>query len=336
MLGRCLCLFPPAHRTAGLLNVGWMVAAIASVATFCAATAGAQPPTVPPRTPVDATARPVAGKRSGDQPVPRLERLTTPDGVGLTVSYYPSDRGKEAVPVLIVHELAGQGSPYRELAESLWEAGCAVIVPDLRGHGNSKHRQLGDQTRELDVRRMNRQDIRAMVQSDLETVKKFLIQENDAEMLNLNALVMVGIGEGAILASHWAMGDLNFPSVGALKQGQDVKALVLIAPEKAVRGLSLDDALGDRLLMQLPVLMMVGETSEQAAEADRSYRRLDNLKKRSAVGLLPPVQFESLPTSLAGHRLVNDVPGVIDQVRSYIVATVVNQVGRIPWVSRRL
>jgi alpha-beta hydrolase superfamily lysophospholipase len=237
--------------------------------------------------------------------------------------------------VILLHEWQGQASPYAGLVKTLWDAGCAVVVPEFRGHGGSKEQTTGGKKLELDVGRMGKADVMSMITGDLEAVKKFLVEENNAQRLNLNALTLIGIREGAILASHWAVRDLNFPSVGALKQGQDVKAMVLISPERIIKGVALDEAINDRIFVQLPFQIIVGKTSRQASETERFHKRLEGLKKRMARGDVKDLQYVELPTSLDGPSLINDVPGVIEKVKTFIDTTMIANAGRIPWVSRQ-
>jgi hypothetical protein len=182
---------------------------------------------------------------------------------------------------------------------------------------------------------MGKADVMSMMTGDLEAVKKFLATENNAQKLNLNALTLIGIREGAVLASHWAVRDLNFPSVGSIKQGQDVKAMVLISPERLHKGFNLEDTLSDRTFWQLPFLIIVGESSRQAGDADRFHKRLETLKKRAARGVSSGLQYEVINTSLEGHALVNDAPGVIEKVKTFVVTEMVNNSSKFPWVERQ-
>ncbi len=260
--------------------------------------------------------------------------LVTKDNVTLRAFYFPSSKGKDAVPVIICHEWQGQASPYSTLVKSLWDAGCAVIVPEFRGHGGSREYMMGGKRKEFDVARMGRSDVANIIGGDMETVKKYLRDENNAERLNLNALTLVGVKEGAVIAAQWAVGDLNFPSVGAMKQGQDVKALVLISPEKILNGFSLDETLRDQFLWQLPFMIVVGQNSPQFEDADKFFKRLETMKKRAGRGTAEGLRLDIVPTSLAGAALVNEAPGVIDKVTSFVKTELVDKANKIPWVRR--
>ncbi len=146
---------------------------------------------------------------------PRTVTLKTKDGLQLRAFYFPSDKGKEAITVLLVHEWQGQASPYGKLVIALRNAGCAVLVPDYRGHGGSKEfvNARGD-TQKFNIAQMSRQDVENIILLDLETAKGFLKDENNKGNLNLNALVVIGVREGCVMAAHWRSATGASPASG--------------------------------------------------------------------------------------------------------------------------
>ncbi|MEK6233715.1 MAG: alpha/beta hydrolase, partial [Planctomycetales bacterium] len=64
--------------------------------------------------------------------------VTTADGIELTATYYPGFKGKDAVPILMVHELNGSRRDFQGLALGLQKEGHASLAIDLRGHGDSR------------------------------------------------------------------------------------------------------------------------------------------------------------------------------------------------------
>ena len=142
---------------------------------------------------------------------------------------------KDAVPVLLLHPFKGSRADFNDLALALQEAGCAVLVPDLRGHGQSTRRINADGKEvEIEQALMNHQDFEAMgyadtkTSGDVEACNKFLRAKNNLKELNIDKLVIIGAEMGAAVAIDWAQSDWSWPVLpGAPKQGQDVKALDL-------------------------------------------------------------------------------------------------------------
>lgn len=266
---------------------------------------------------------------------PRTVTLRTHDGLSLRAFYFPSAKGKRAIPVLLVHEWGGQGSPYSGLVEALREAGCAVLVPEYRGHGGSREQvDVRGNAVTLDPGAMRRFDALAVVNADLEAARSFLKDENNEGRLNLNALAVIGVGEGALLAAHWVIADWRFPSIGAKKQGQDVKALVMVSPQRNFMGIGIDPILRDPAFLALPVMVMAGADSPEAAEAERIARQLESMKRR--VGRGRALRFaQVMPgTNLSGPRLINDVPEVIPAIVRFVTTEIDTSPEQTPWIER--
>jgi len=70
-------------------------------------------------------------------PPPKQLVRSTPDGVQLSITYFPGLKGKDSIPVVLLHMYRGSGTEFKTLAPYLQRLGHAVIVPDLRGHGGS-------------------------------------------------------------------------------------------------------------------------------------------------------------------------------------------------------
>lgn len=266
---------------------------------------------------------------------PRTVTLRTKDGIELRAFYFPSDKGKEAPTVLLVHEWQGQASPYAPLVMALNKAGCALLVPDYRGHGGSREYidARGEKT-EFNLAQMSRRDVEAIVTFDLETAKGFLKEENNEGLLNLNALIVIGIREGCVLGTQWAKRDWDFPSVGRVKQGQDVKALVLISPEKQIKGIPIDSAITDGNLIRLPMMIVAGSESPEAAEANRIGKRVEGIKKRLGRGEASGFQLSLAETALSGPSFVSDVGSVIPSIVKFVTTEVVVSETSNPWVKR--
>ena len=276
-----------------------------------------------------------SGQTTKEKPKLKTINLRTKDGVQLRAFYFPSDKGKDAVTVMVVHEWQGQASPYGKLVVALHNAGCAVLVPDYRGHGGSKEytNPRGDKDK-FNLAQMSKRDVENIVNFDLETAKAYLKDENNDAKLNLNALVVIGVREGCVMAGRWAQRDWNFPSVGRMKQGQDVKALIYISPEKQVKGIGIDPTLSNPNLVRLPMLIIAGDSSPDASEAIRIAKRVESMKKRLGRGKATGFQIKMMDTSLSGPSLVNDVPTVIPSIVSFIKKEVPVGNEDNPWIER--
>lgn len=190
--------------------------------------------------------------------------LLTKDGVALFAKYYPGTQGRETVPVILLHMRKNRGigtwADYRELAEFLQKQGHAVLVPDLRGHGKSTKIRYTDGTESmLDASKMPADQYGRMVTYDMETLVAFLRQKNNAEELNLEKLCVVGAEMGAGIAMNFAQADWSWPQYNTLKQGQHVKALVLLSPRWMMPGLSINGPLNcEAVVTKLSILIAVG------------------------------------------------------------------------------
>ncbi len=201
------------------------------------------------------------GQAPRPERIPRPESfsLTTKDGVQIGITYYASNAGSQAVPVVLLHDFNETRAVFDPLAQLLQNPPPAlredmppgsallpraVVTVDLRGHGQSKTAFDDDGLPvELDANRFQLEDYQDMVLYDLEAVRAFLVERNDAGELNLNKLCLVGAGMGANVALAYAAHDWAVPNLAARKQGQDVKALVLLSPTRVFHGLSATDAL---------------------------------------------------------------------------------------------
>ncbi len=184
-------------------------------------------------------------------PPPKEVSFQTADGVEIAAVYYSPALGqgketreaKESIPVLLLHEYGGSGADFKGLAEFLQQQKrFAVLVPDLRGHGGSTMTKGG---RELDHKKMPPKMCHGIYAKggDIDACKGFLMKENNQGRLNIDKLCLVGAGLGATLAMNWAVEDWRWPPVGGVKQGQDVKAIIMLSPPFNERSVNVNVAL---------------------------------------------------------------------------------------------
>ena len=270
-----------------------------------------------------------------EKPLPPEEvTLKTNDSVVLVATYYPSKLGKNAVPVVLLHASKGSRADLVELALVLQRQGHAVFAPDLRGHGDSTRNRLGDRTMDLKPA-----DYQAMVAEDLETVKRFLMTKNNAGELNIDKLCLVGIEMGASVALNWAARDWSWPMLTTGKQGQDVKALVLVSPEWSFKGLRIAEAVANpNVHNELSILIIAGKGNGRSlAETRRLHASFE--KYHSAV----PAEFEAErqmlwlrtpQTSLQGTRLLNEKSLHVDEMITKFIELRLTK-KQMPWTDRK-
>ena len=255
---------------------------------------------------------PVAVAQRAFRPEPaETAKVQTRDGVELSVTYYPSrvakdpSLGKQVTPVILLHDEKDTQGIFSSLVGRLQEAGqdlkqpsFAAVTVDLRGHGTSTRQTAPNgQTRQLDAAKLNRNDLLAMSTQDMEAVRHFLVGKNDAGELNLNKLCLVGVGLGATVAVNWAAQDWNAPPLLVGKQGQDVKALVLVSPQWKYRGIMLQQALRLAAFKKGAAWMLIyGEQdSDQASDVRRICRQLERYHPEPASAQAPPRGLAEVP-----------------------------------------
>jgi pimeloyl-ACP methyl ester carboxylesterase len=226
--------------------------------------------------------------------------LKTTDSVTLAATFYPSKRGKDAAAVILLHDDGGKRAELDRLARRLQLLGAAVIVPDLRGHGEST----------TDQKQLRHEDYEAMVAKDLEAVKGFLLKRNNEGELNIERLGIVGVHLGAALALNWAALDWSWPELAIGKQGQDVKALALISPEWSYKGVRIGEAVVEPdIQTELSIFIVVGSRNGKFhSEARRLY---NNFAKHHDVSRSQPIERQTLflqepPTTLQGQQLLSE------------------------------
>lgn len=211
------------------------------------------------------------------------EQLKTTDGVLLGATYYPGNRGNKTVPLILIHGWDGDRNDFATLAPYLQQQGHAVLVADLRGHGQSTTREIGtDVTQKVDREKDPAKLFAEMLAYDLPKLKAFLRERNNDGSLNINKLGLVGVDSGAILAAAFAANDWN-PLVRrpgkAEAQTGDVKAIVLISPPKSkFRMKTLDFVTGKganpNWNRNLSALIVSGTGSSQVDAPDRLEKQM--------------------------------------------------------------
>lgn len=240
--------------------------------------------------------------------------LTTKDGLTLKATYFASNVGKEAVPIILLHSAKGSRGDFAGMAGHLQKLGHAVLVPDLRGHGESTVLKNPVTQREIDLNasRFTRNDYARMVDPDMERLKDFLREKNNLGELNLEKLCVVGVELGATVALNWAALDWSWPVLATGKQGQDVKGIVLISPSwQLPGGFVFTDAMNSPAVQQqLSVMLIAGEqNSKSMADAKRLEQAFSRHHPAPPAGEEAAKQdlfFIPVKTSLAGGKMLGE------------------------------
>ena len=291
-------------------------------------------------------------------PKPRNVNLTTKDGVQLNIVYYEGTEGEKTVPVVVIHDWKSkeEGATYTTLAEYLQTKGYAVILPDLRGYGDSTRQNYFGNLRKLDPKKARPENV---INGDLEAIRMFLLEENNAKRLNLAATTLIGVGKGALLAGFYAIYDWDpnrrggNPRASTQIRGgnEDVKALVLISPENKIGSLRAEGLKDDKNMGsgEISTLILVGQ--KQATGNSKNPKKTKEFK--AAKNLYEKLKrnghetesddvgkwtlfFNVIDTELNGEKLVNETNLDLkarEYVRSFLNLRVRDQ--GIPWTERK-
>lgn len=262
---------------------------------------------------------PAAGHAAEEElPKPEDIALQTGDNVQLVITYYRGAKGKESIPVVLLHAYGAKHNRTdytKDLAPYLQSKGFAVVAPDLRGHGDSTRlKTVRGKDESLDAATLAPSQFPLMVSQDMKAVKEFLWKKNNAGELNLDKLCMVGAEMGASIAVDFAWYDAVEQDANPVlrpeyKLGRFVKALVLLSPEISYKGISMPRAmLNPAVRNDISVLIIVGKKNGKAlGEAKRVYSiferehpKPDPYKKDEQQTLF----FTPLDTELQGTNLL--------------------------------
>jgi pimeloyl-ACP methyl ester carboxylesterase len=317
--------------------------------------AGEPAPPVPakPAAPPVPAEKPTPGKTAETKdegpPEPQRMFLDTKDGWKINCLYYPPrpklKKGTEVVPIIAIHGWGGQGGEYSYLATGLQMYGHAVVVPDLRGHGRSTTKRYPNNDMvSIKFDSLPQADIQNMG-LDIETVKKFLLQKNNDGEVNIEMLTVIAADVSSIVALNWSVSDWSWPVTTAGKQGQDVKALVLLSPVLSYKKLNANSTLTTPTISRVLSLMIaVGEKDRKAlSEASRIHSRIEKLrpplskdpKDKEEVARKKDLFLIKAETDLQGTKLLDRQLPVNGYIVRFIDLRLVMQRDLFPWAERR-
>ena len=315
-----------------------------------AATPAAKPAT-PPAKPATTPKTGVAKGEPKEEPPPEPENffVRTKDGWNIFCTFYGPKkgvrRGKDVVPIIMLHGWGGQGSEYAPLATVLQSWGFASIVPDLRGHGRSvgvirrNPRTNEEEDKVVKADDLTMLDMDGMV-NDVEALKKVLVEKNNKAELNIEMLAVVGAEVGTIVAMNWAALDWSWPIMPAFKQGQDVKALVLLTPQQIYKRMNANAALQHpAIARRLSIMIAVGDQeARDFSEAKRIHLRLERI--RPTVAAEDRMQKQDLflvpaPTPLQGTKLLDRALPVGGTLMKFLDLRLLRKLEDYPWTERK-
>jgi esterase/lipase len=181
-------------------------------------------PAPPPQQP------PLKQPTSGELP----KALTsTIDGYTIAYNIYKNKPGSPSI--ILLHMLRRTKSDWDSIAKWLQESGYTVIVPDLRGHGQSAGHW--EQFTPDDFNKMA---------YDVAAIKSVLQNEG----ANVKKLAIVGASIGANVALNYAAND------------QDVRTVVLLSPGLEYRGVSTANTRYNK-----PFLVVASKDDEYSAQS---------------------------------------------------------------------
>jgi pimeloyl-ACP methyl ester carboxylesterase len=280
-------------------------------------------------------------------PDPVEVKLDSIDGVSKLVmhcTYYKSPlaeeegNGKEVIPVLLLHGRGGTRGDYAFLAKYLQEQGHAVLVPDLRGHGDSSELIVGAGRVKLSPDKLKKADFNLMVK-DLEAVKSWFLQKNNEEELNMEMLVVVGSDMSSVTAMNFAMRDWEVPELISYKNCKDVKALVLLSPERTHEGTRMDVALKHPVVgHKLSIMIAEGKKNNVGLAESKKILNLLERQHQETAGAKEKedkeIVFYAEDTSLQGTKLVEPATRVAPIIAQFIQYRVRALQDGFPWTKR--
>lgn len=236
--------------------------------------------------------------------------LQAKDGAEIKVTYFKSTAGQESPVVIMLHGKGGNRFVWKSYAELLQKAEFAVITVDLRGHGESSGGGAGKKPDSA----VKARDYAAMIQFDMEAVKKFIYEENQNKNLNMNKLGIVAADFSTPVAVAYTEVDWEktpFDDAPTPAQqtprGQDVQALVLLSPESSAPGLPVSKSLNVvRTLKRqgFPTLIGVGaKNNADLASAKKVYEQLAPKKDEYPNVFLEQYDVKLRGTDLLGKNL---------------------------------
>jgi pimeloyl-ACP methyl ester carboxylesterase len=226
------------------------------------------------------------GQKGNRKAPPEDKTLVTRTGIPLKITYFPSQAGEEAPVAVLLHGKSGNRLVWKNFATRLQqETNFAVITVDLSGHGESGSRSskaASDSGKKSEAGSLKPFEYQAMVADDLETVKRFIFDEHQKQMLNMSKLAIVGADFSAAVAVAYADFDWQkkrYDDAPTFEQrtprGEDVRGLILLSPEEHVPGLTV--AQSAMRLKRLGMPVMIGVAKKDSLDKGAAKKLYEHL-----------------------------------------------------------
>ena len=289
-----------------------------------------------------------------ETPAPEVVVLATSDGVKLTTTYFKPAAAEgdqaQAIPFILLHDWESDRTQLLKYGSFLQSRGHAVIVPDLRGHGEST--VVESLAKPIDAKKFRRNEV-SSVALDIERCKKYLVKRNNEGEVNIDMLSVVAVGETSVLAVEWVFNDwYAFPPFNGngIKQGQDVKSLILVSPRKKLKGLSLVANWKDNLFSGangngIPLMIIWGSGDDSAAKDSESLFKLVEKSRPDPKEIEDPEEREKATTlrgvPIRGNRSTGvelmsqpKVKGLWGFTEKFVSKKMEANADSLPWKSR--
>lgn len=226
---------------------------------------------------------------SGSHSTERVEYFAR-DGLGIIASVYrPS--GESPPGLILVHESGRERSHWKFFAKRAQREGYLCVVPDTRGHGESRMRGGAA----IDHRSFSRGDWRRAV-GDIASAKEALLEAGASK----DNLFIVGAAFGANAGLAYALGD------------PEIVGVIMVSPGSTYHGIDAESAI--RGFEGRPVLLLAGDRDLYSAE---SAWKLSEL----APGFS---EIHVYSASAHGTDLLWDAESATDQIFQWLEAIVVS------------
>ena len=169
-----------------------------------------------------------------------------------------------------------------------------------------------------------------MAAYDMEAVRSFLDRKERRRRTESQQAVHRRRGNGRQRGVNWALQDWAAPPLAIGKQGQDVKALVLISPQWSYNGLSFQVPMKFRPLKQnVAWLLMYGaQDAKVKADVERIEKQLERFHPEPAqapASRRSALQVVAWPSKLQGGTLLTQAGAPMEQK---IIEFLVEHVGK--------